>query len=35
MDVIKTNVLQLDGEVTISSELGYGTTFEFKLPILK
>ncbi len=35
MDVIKTNVLQLDGDITISSELGYGTTFEFKLPILK
>ncbi len=35
MDVIKTNVLQLDGDVKISSKLGYGTTFEFKLPILK
>jgi len=35
MDVIKTNVLQLDGDIKISSKLGYGTTFEFKLPILK
>ena len=35
MDVIKTSVLQLDGDVKISSKLGYGTTFEFKLPILK
>ncbi|MBG07354.1 MAG: hypothetical protein CME68_01220 [Halobacteriovoraceae bacterium] len=35
MDVIKTNVLELDGDVKISSKLGNGTSFEFKLPILK
>ena len=35
MDVIKTNVLELDGDVKISSKLGNGTLFEFKLPILK
>ena len=35
MDVIKTGVLQLDGDIKINSKLGHGTTFEFKLPILK
>ena len=35
MDVIKTSVLQLDGDISISSKLGEGTSFEFKLPILK
>ena len=35
MDVIKTSVLQLDGDISINSKLGEGTSFEFKLPILK
>ena len=33
MDVVKTNILELGGEVNISSNLGKGTMFQISLPL--
>lgn len=33
MDVVKTNILQLGGEVQIESKLGFGSTFRIILPL--
>ena len=35
MNVIKEDVISLEGNITVSSKLGHGTSFKFKLPILK
>lgn len=33
MDVVKTNIADLGGEVSIESKLGFGTTFQISLPL--
>lgn len=33
MDVVKSNVLDLNGSIDVDSELGQGTTFELRLPL--
>lgn len=33
MDVVRTNIKELGGEITIQSELGKGTTFRISLPL--